>query len=120
MEKLKVTILMSFLAGLIFVNVIYGANQWSSLVVEIILWIIALRYVICYIKGLHHLNDVKRHFIPQDMKICGEKIHFTVDAKASEARASVRLKLKPLEPDALVDVKVVFRYLFKDIDICWK
>ena len=117
MEKVKVMVLMSVLAGLVFVNIFYGADRWSSLIVECILWLTAFNYAYSYVRGLHHVRDMKRHYIRQDMKIHGEKIQFTSEPKDGELRAMVRLTLKPLDPGGIAGVNVVFRYVLEEIEI---
>jgi len=117
MEKLKIMVLLSVLAGLVLVNIVYGADRWSSLIVETVLWITALNYAYCYVRGLHHVRDVKKSFIRQDMTIHGERIEFSAEPGTGGTRALVRLTLKPLDSGGIAGVTVVFRYALEEIEI---
>ena len=117
MEKIKIITVMALLSGLIIVNIYYGADRWSSLIVEILLWSAALNYAWSYVRGQKHGPNTKHQIVPRDLKLSGEKIFFTREEKTGKIGAFVRLELKPPETDSLVDVKVVFRYVLEDIEI---
>ncbi|MBN2727159.1 hypothetical protein JXR74_07315 [Candidatus Mcinerneyibacteriota bacterium] len=117
MEKIKVITVMALLSGLIIVNIYYGADRWSSLIVEILLWATALNYAWSYVRGQYHDRNPKNLVIPGDLKLSGEKVFFTREEETGKIGAFVRLELQPPEMDRLVDVKVVFQYILEDIEI---
>jgi len=117
MEKIKIITVMALLSGLIIVNIYYGADRWSSLIVEILLWVAALNYAWSYVRGQSNAPNITHQIVPRDLKLSGEKIFFTREEETGKIGAFVRLELQPPETDSLVDVKVVFRYILEDIGI---
>lgn len=117
MEKIKVITVMALLSGLIIVNIYYGADRWSSLIVEILLWVAALKYAWSYVRGQSHAPNTTHQIVHRDLKLSGEKIFFTREEETGKIGAFVRLELQPPEKDSLVNVKVVFHYILEDIGI---